>query len=144
MLPISRARSSPWMAGAASSRSQSRCRARSTPCTASSSLLLQRNVLADAIFLLVQHSLFILRDVAVVLRCHVALFLADLMVLRMFGGGLAAGQGAVPDVLVDAPVLVLEPIVDLGTSRMVLLPGGLAAGVRRERSARIAAQRRCH
>ena len=62
------------------------------------------------------------------------------MVLRMIGGGLIVGQGAVLDVLMDAPVLVLEAIIDLGTARMLLLPGRLTGAIRRQRRARIAGQ----
>ncbi|WP_425354096.1 hypothetical protein, partial [Burkholderia contaminans] len=52
--------------------------------------ILLADLVADRIFLLVQHVLFALRDVAVILRSHVPLFPADLAVVTMQ----ARGRGA--------------------------------------------------
>ena len=90
--------------------------------------LLRRDVLADAIFLLVEHLLFRFRDVAAILAGHGALFLPDLMILMMQRGRLAFGHRPILDVLVNPAVLIGEAVVDLFAARVILLPRRIRAG----------------
>jgi hypothetical protein len=60
-----------------------------------------------------------------ILAGHRMLFAADLVVFMMQAGCLRAGDLACLHFVVNAPVLVGQPVVDLGAARMVLLPLGL-------------------
>src|SRR5450830_335565 len=62
---------------------------------------------------------------AAVLAGHRALLGADLPIFAVQTGGLGLGEFAFLDFLMDAPILVGEPLVDLLTTRMFLLPMGL-------------------
>ena len=97
--------------------------------------LLRRNLLAEAVFLPVQHPLLGLREMAAILAGHVTLFLAHLVIFPVRRGGLAAGHRAVLHVIVNATILVVQAMIDLGAARMALLPIGFgrsAAGHARE------------
>src|SRR5262249_43195902 len=83
---------------------------------------------ADGVFLLVERFLLGGRDVAVVELRHRPLLLADRVVLAMQLLGLALGDFALPQLAVDAPVLILQAVVDLGAPRVVPLPLGLGRG----------------
>jgi hypothetical protein len=76
---------------------------------------------ADVVFLLVQRILFLLGDVAAILAGHVALFLADLMILPMKIPGLPMRDLAVLGLFVDAAVLIVQPVIHLGAARMTFL-----------------------
>src|SRR5579864_7563510 len=80
------------------------------------------DLFADAIFLLIQYCLFRLGDVAAVLSGHIAFFLADSMVFLVQRLGLRLAHFAFFDFVLDTLVLVIQPVVDLFTARMILLP----------------------
>src|SRR5579871_5079345 len=79
---------------------------------------------ADGVLLLVERALLLLRDVAAVLRCHCALFLADLAVFLVQLGGLALRHLARLHFVLDALVLVIKTAINLRAARMILLPVG--------------------
>src|SRR5438105_9059316 len=80
------------------------------------------DLLADLVLLLVERLLLGLGDVAAVGARHGALFLADGAVLSVQLGRLRLGELAFLALLVDALVLVGEPIVNLLAARVGLLP----------------------
>ena len=77
---------------------------------------------ADGVFLLVERFLLAGRDVAVVELRHRPLFLADRPILAVKLAGLAFGYFAFPHLVIDAPILILQTIVDLSASRVILSP----------------------
>ena len=85
---------------------------------------------ADGVFLLIERFLLGGRDVAVVELRHRPLFLADRPILAVKLAGLAFADFAFPHLVIDAPILILQTIVDLGASRVILLPLCLGHGVR--------------
>ena len=85
---------------------------------------------ADGVFLLIERFLLGGRDVAVVELRHRPLFLADSPILAVKLAGLAFADFAFPHLAIDAPILILQTIVDLGASRVILLPLRLGHGVR--------------
>ena len=92
---------------------------------------LAADLLAHVILLLVQPPLLEPGDVAAVLACHVALFLADLMVLAVQLIGPLVRKVAFLDLMVDPRVLAVPAVVHLLTARMRPLPrriGRRAAG----------------
>ncbi len=64
------------------------------------------DLLADAVFLLVQRLLFLLGDMAAILAGHGAFFVANLMIFRVQLGSLALGNFALFDFTMDAAILV--------------------------------------
>ena len=68
------------------------------------------------VFLLVQRVVFAPGNVAAVLTRHVALFLANLMVIAMQSRRLGVGHLTLSYFLVNATVLIREAIIDLGTA----------------------------
>src|SRR5204863_5575748 len=78
---------------------------------------LAADLLAHVILLLVQRPLLEPGDVAAVLACHVALFLADLMVLLAELIGLLVRQVAFLDLMVDARGLAVQTVVHLLAAR---------------------------
>src|SRR5471030_1468554 len=86
---------------------------------------------ADSVFLLIQGFLFLLGNVATILRSHRALFLANLTVFPMQFSGLAFGHVASFHFLLDPLVLIGKAFVDFGAARVIFLPvvvGGESAG----------------
>src|ERR1700690_1467673 len=83
------------------------------------------NLLADPVLLAVQLGLILLGDVAPILGGHVALLLADVLILLVELLGLAWRELAALLPLLDTLVLVGEAPVDLSATGMVLLPLGL-------------------
>src|SRR5580692_5339894 len=88
--------------------------------------LLRRNLLADAVFLLVQNFLFGLGNVAAVLTGHVPLFLANLVVVLVQRRRLTLRQRAIFNVVMDSLVLIVEAIIYLLAPRVIFLPGGVS------------------
>src|SRR5947207_10636995 len=78
---------------------------------------LAADLLAHVILLLVQPPLLEPGDVAAVLACPVALFLADLMVLLAELIGLLVRQVAFLDLMVDARGLAVQTVVHLLAAR---------------------------
>jgi hypothetical protein len=87
------------------------------------------NLPAHGVFRLVERFLLGGRNVAVVELRHRPLFLADRVILAVKLAGLAFRDFAFPQLAIDAPVLVLQAIVDLGAPRMIFLPLCLGHGV---------------
>lgn len=83
--------------------------------------ILLPDLLADGVLLLVQRSLFKLREVAPVLRGHRALFAADLAVVLVQCRCLRVRQVAFFHLVVNPLVLVRQARVDLFAARMMLL-----------------------
>ena len=91
---------------------------------------------ADGIFLLVERLLLLGGDMRVVPASHIALFGADLVILGVQGGPLVLADLTVLHLSVDALVLVVEPAIDLRTTRVFRLPfrPRCQYGTRRRRS----------
>ena len=77
---------------------------------------------AYRVFLLIQGTLLLLGDVPAVLARHVALFVPDLTVFLVQLVRLRRRELAFLHVPVDALVLMRQPIVDFGSTRMMFLP----------------------
>jgi hypothetical protein len=82
--------------------------------------LLFADLLADGIFLLIKCLLFLLGDMAAVLRGHGTLFLTNLAIVLVQGLRLALGQVPFLDFLVNALVLVVQSLVHFMAARMIL------------------------
>src|ERR1700691_1765700 len=87
---------------------------------------------ADAVFLLVQHSLLGLSNVTAILAGHVTLFLANLMILVMQLGRFALAHLTFFDFVVNTPVLVRQALIHFSASRMVFLPVRFSKGIARQ------------
>src|SRR5207237_5590579 len=94
------------------------------------------DLLADLVLLLVERLLLGLGDVAAVGARHGALFLADGAVLAVQLGRLRLGELPFLALLMDALVLVGEPIVHLRAARVRLLPLRVGHGVSGEAAER--------
>jgi len=70
---------------------------------------LSPDAMADVILLVVETSLFMLCDVAVVTGSHCPFFVADGMILCMETCGLCSADLTFSALLVDATVLVVQP-----------------------------------
>jgi hypothetical protein len=86
---------------------------------------------AHMVLLLVERLLVGLRDVPLVLGGHVTLFVPDLAIIFMQLRRLRLADLAFRALLFDSAVLVCKTLVDLGTTRVVLLPSGLRSAGRR-------------
>ena len=80
---------------------------------------------AYVVFLLIRGVVFSPGDVAAVLACHIALLLANLMVIAMQSRRLGVRHFAFPYVLMNASVLIREAMVDLDTAWVHRVPVGL-------------------
>lgn len=80
------------------------------------------NPLNDGVFLLVQHLLFRLREVATVPARHRALFGPDLPIIVAHRCGLRVGELAFLHFLVNAFALVRNAVIHLIATRVTLVP----------------------
>jgi len=86
-------------------------------------VLSRRNRATERIFPLVQGSLLWLCDVAAILARHITFFVSDRVIVLMKRPCLATCQRAVAHIGTLAPILIREPRINLGASRVILLPG---------------------
>src|SRR5580692_6799151 len=87
--------------------------------------LLRRNLLADAVFLLIKNLLVTLGYVAAVLTGHVPFFLPHLMIVLVQRCRLAFCQRAIFDIVMNSLVLIVEAMIHLLAPRVIFLPGGI-------------------
>src|SRR5258708_18826880 len=85
---------------------------------------------ADRVLLLIERTLLGAGDVAVTERCHGALLAADRVILLVQAPGLPGRQLAFAVFVIDAPVLVRQPVIDLIAARMVAFPRRLCQRAR--------------
>jgi hypothetical protein len=83
---------------------------------------------ADRILLQIQRPLFARRDVTIVESRHRAFFLPDRVILAMQLDRLPPRNFTFSVFLIDSPVLIFQPVIDLVAARMIALPSGF--GVR--------------
>lgn len=77
---------------------------------------------ANMILLVVETSLFTFSDMAVVTGSHCPFFMTDGVILCMQALSLCSADLAFPALLVDTAVLVVQPAIDLCTTRMLAIP----------------------
>ena len=76
---------------------------------------------AGVVLLLIERFLLLFGDMAMVLRSHIAFFLADLMVVAFQAVSLCLAHLAVLYLVVDPAILVVETVVDFGTTGVGLV-----------------------
>ena len=81
------------------------------------------NLAADSVLLLIERLLLGARDVAAILAGVEALLLADELVLVMQSVRAAATDLALLELLIDPPILQVEPRIHFCTTGMLLRPG---------------------
>ena len=92
----------------------------------SSNDALATDLVADVVFLAVQHVLIVAGEVAAVACGHAALLVAEPVILAMKLARLAVADLALAALLVDPAVLMAQPVVHFVAPRMVRIPGDSA------------------